>query len=397
MTRTLADLEAALVAEAALEVNTEKMRSSIEHGATARRRRRSIAMGAGLAAVVALSVVVATRPGPETPPAGSEPLATDCTITVLPLPAALSGLDENIVGNLIVDGMDPTGRFVLASYDRSTDDVVLVVRWDHGVPSLLPLNGASLVAHGVNAQGTVVGGQRDDGGHAWFYSNEAGFTGLATPPGFASAIAYAINDLGDIAGEAVAAHGYRAAVVWSVDRQYAPRVLSAPGSSGARGINGDGIMVGYAASSDDEESGRPYAWHPLGEGTFLSSPRDYNFGHATQIRGEWAVGFGWRSVTDVNGTTQERVALRWSLASDTVTTVDGWRGPPFIGVRTDGAVATETTAGPTMIKDGQAYRLPRHPQDRSALLNPVAMSDDGLMIVGRQVGVPRQPVVLWRC
>ncbi len=401
MTRRLADLEAAFLAEAEREVDIEMIRSNVERGAATRRRRRSIAAGGGLAmlaALVAVSIAVAT--GDQVPPTDGGvdrvPLADQCTITALPLPAGLSGLDENIAGNLMVDGMDSTGRFIVASYDGAPDNVVLIVKWDNGTPTLLSIDDAGLVAHGINAQGIVVGGHRGDLGYAWRYG-EGGLTMLPMPVGAVSAEAFAINDRGDIAGEAVVSNGYRVAVVWRGDQEYAARVLSAPGSAGARGIGADGIVVGFAASGGGEAYGRPYGWHPIGEGAFLPLPGNYNFGHATQIRGAWAMGFGWRYVTDVNGTTQDRVAVRWSLASDGVTTVDNWRETPFVGLSADGVIATETTAGATMIIRGQAYRLPRLAEDRGAGLMPVALSDDGTAIVGRQVGLPNKPVVLWRC
>ena len=402
MTRSLAELKAALLAEADLELDTELIRTNVERGAATRRRRRSVAAGGGLAtlaAVVAVSIAVGI-PGDQVPPTENGvdriPLADQCTITALPLTAALSGLDQNIVDNLMVDGIDSTGRFVVASYDGAPDNVVLIVRWDNGIPTLLSIDDAGLVAHGINAQGTVVGGHRGELGYAWRYA-EGGLTALPTPVGAVSAEAFAINDRGDIAGEAVVSNGYRVAVVWRADEQYAARVLSAPGSAGARGIGADGIVVGFAASGGGDESGRPYGWHPIGEGAFLALPTDYQSGLATQIRGAWAVGFGWRSTTGENGTTQSRVAVRWSLASDSVTTVDNWRESPFVGVSADGVVATETTVGATVIIRGQAYRLPRLAEDRAAILIPVALNDDATVIVGRQGGLPRTPVVLWRC
>ena len=158
MTRSLADLEAAFLAEADLQVDTEMIRANVERGVGTRRRRRLAAAGGGLAvvaALVAVSVAVAI-PGGQVSPTESGvdrvPLADQCTITTLPLPAALSGLDENIVGNLMVDGMDSTGRYIVASYDGAPDNVVLIVRWDNGIPTLLPIDGTGLVAHGINAR-----------------------------------------------------------------------------------------------------------------------------------------------------------------------------------------------------------------------------------------------------
>ena len=394
MTRTVAELETALLAEGDFEVDIDATWTAVERGAAVRRRRRAVREGVGVAALVVLVAVpiaiIAIRGGVTPTDVGQAPLAEQCTITTLPLPAVLSGLDENVVANLMVDGMDSTGRFIVASYDGAPDDVVVIVRWDNGIPAVLPINEAGLVAHGINAQGTVVGGHRTGEGSAWLYS-DSGFTVLPTPVGAVSAQAFAINDRGDVAGEAVAAHGFRTAVVWRADQQYAARVLTAPGSAGARGINADGIVVGFAASGDGEESGRPYGWHPIGEGAFLALPIDYQVGVATQIRGEWAVGFGWHR------TTGNRVAFRWDLVSDSVTTVDNWRETPFIGLSADGVIATETTVGPTMIIRGQAYRLPRLAEDRAAILMPVALNDDATVIVGRQAGLLRKPVVLWRC
>ena len=154
----------------------------------------------------------------------------------------------------------------------------------------------------------MVGGHRGELGYAWRYA-EGGLTILPMPDAAVSAAAFAINDRGDIAGEAVAPNGSRAAVVWRADNQYAVRVLVAPGNAGARGIGPDGIMVGFADSRAGDESGRPYRWHPIGEGEFLPLPDSHEFGQATQIRGEWVVGFAWHSTTGENGT-----RTRWRSA-----------------------------------------------------------------------------------
>ena len=91
------------------------------------------------------------------------------------------------------------------------------------------------------------------------------------------------------------------------------------------------------------------------------------------------------------------MAVRWDLRAGTVTTVDNWRDNPFVGVDAAGVVGTETKVGPTMITDGQAYRLPRLAEDRGAILMPVSLSGDATVIVGRQVGLLHKPVVLWHC
>jgi hypothetical protein len=429
MTRTEADLRAALLAEAETTVDVDVLMTRARARA-ARRRRRTVAAGVAVAvAAIAAAVpaIVATgrvdRPGATSTGSASvggpsrAAFTGQCVPRALEFPPGIDATDPLIDGTVGVDAMDSTGRFVVTSFaDR--DRAPFVIRWDHERPARLDLPEEPLRPTGVNARGTVVGAGSltafsleprvsiDD--YPWVY-RDGGYARLPIPPGHVAAGAAAVNDRGDIVGEAFRADGRRVAVLWPADRPEAPRVLTAPRNARALGISNDGTVVGLADGVQpllgrgdiNDLRGRPYAWDATGRGRFLAQPAGYPYAQATEVRGDWAIGSAWHPIGAPGGRTEiESVALRWNLRSGAMTTVDEWDGSLFLAVNAGGDVVVRSVGrGSMLVRGDRAFPLPPLRRDTSGRqrVSPAAVSDDATVVAGRHVGTPGMPIVVWRC
>jgi hypothetical protein len=429
MMRTESDLEVAL-SEVEVQLDTDRVLAAVHRRGAARRRRRTIGTVAVTAAVLATvgTPFLLTRdrttaaPGQGEAPATTAPATTAsayaCVATPLALPAGVTGLDQNITNNIMVgpSGMDPTGRYVVGVY--SGPDAPIVVRWSNGQPATVAVNAARVVGAAVNSRGVIVGGALHElqgvRTVAWT-SADGAYSELPMPAGFVAAQALAINGQGEAVGFAQRVDGTRVAVAWSPSHQL--RVLSAPGNASAQAIGDDGTVVGFADGVQTDLAmygdvtagrGRPYAWDPAGTGRFLEMPPGQDVGVATGVRGEWAVGSASHLTTlTANGHTKDvltGVAVRWNLRTGEMSTVDNWSDNMFLAVNVRGDVASLGPAGPTVVHNGQSYVLPgladeAQGQDLLApmLLGPTVISDDATVIVGRHIGLPERPVIVWNC
>jgi len=450
MTRTEADIEAALTAGPDMPIDIEATLRAVHRTAQHRRRRRVVlssaatvlVVGVGVPAVVALHADHASdRTGPpiaEPTSAGVVPTTAaftgSCTLEVLPLPAEIATLDENTVANIRVVDMDPSGRYTVG--DNSDEGYLnlgdpFVIRWDGAVPQVLPVHGAVVAAGGVNSMGDVVGLSRDQAspagylpeGHAWLYSNGV-LTDLPTPDGFVGAGAMAINDAGQIAGYAERADGTGVAVRWDADVAHTAHVLPSAGSW-ARGdaIASDGTVVGAVRDARPTDAqlwrGQPYAWAPNGTARALPLPAGETDGTPFQVRGDWVGGYtahsaGVKVVGNVSKAEIGFTAVRWRLSSGDVSTVDTGGFASSIGLNSGGDVVTVRTVQPVsdppvtlpvLLRGGRSYDLPvpAAPAGFPSLVqrgDPVAISEDATVIVGHlsaPVAGPPTPVVRWHC
>src|SRR5215471_8140596 len=112
------------------------------------------------------------------------------------------------------------------------------------VTNLGTLSGASSAkVAGINKSGQIVGTSAD---HAFLWSNGT-MTDLGTLGGDVSS-AYAINDLGQVVGQAATANGEMHAFLWA---NGVMTDLGVPGeTSAAHGINSQGVIVGVASAKN---------------------------------------------------------------------------------------------------------------------------------------------------
>ena len=233
MTRTEADLAAAIAAVTdELVVDTDAFVTTVKHRHR-QRRRRQLALTAGAAAVVAVaaSVPAALLAGPFGPDAAGPtaaptgPLGGWATIPrtftgACPVEAIPTPLDVEPGHPVWLTDVDPTGRFVVGTYgppvgpDGSWGNSdgptgrALPVRWDNGVGRVLPIGGEGLRnvrPAAVNRHGAVVGSlRRNDVARtvAWVSLDGTTWSPLPTPPGYDDAYAIGITDDNTVLGGA---------------------------------------------------------------------------------------------------------------------------------------------------------------------------------------------------
>lgn len=384
---------------------------AIEAGGVVRRRRRYAAVAAAtvfaLAGTAAVGQALDRTAGPdrmdvpigETVTSTPPPFST-CTVAALPAPAG-----EGVLAGQVV--ADPTGRYAAASLARP-DGSVRPVLWTDGEPKVLPAAGASAQPRAVNSSGVVVGtSSTDDGGPlAWIY-HDGYTTRLASVSGYEWWTPLAVDESGDVTGEAW--RGLRFAVVsWShADPLGGPVLLTRPGDVRGSGVGGDGTVIGTRG-----EGAAPYAWHPDGTGRALDLPPGAAAGQVLAVRGHWAAGWVGLPVKEgtpstnqvaprVQGSEPDRRVLdrlgkavaggklvtapaRWDLRTGAVT---HWpdRAMPATAVNATGWVAIPGDGGPTVISPaGKVTTLPG-PADGY----PTALSDDNRRLYGERV--PQAP------
>lgn len=385
---------------------------AIEAGGVVRRRRRYAAVAAatvfalaGTAAIgqaldrvgegdrldVPIGETLTSTPAPA-------PFST-CTVEALPSPAA----DGLLTGQVVAD---PTGKYAAASLVQP-DGTIHPVLWTDGLPRVLPTIGENAQPRAVNSAGVVAGTSSTDGGGAlaWVF-RDGHATKLAPVKGYEWWVPLAVDERGDVTGEAW--RGMRFTVVtWSRAEPFdGPVLLTKPGDVRGSGVGGDGTVVGTRG-----EGTAPYAWHPDGSGRALDLPPGAAAGQALAVRGHWAA--GWvglpeekapsggqvapraqsgepdRRLLDLLGKTAiggklATVPARWDLRTGEV---KHWpdRAMAATAVNASGWIAVPGDAGPTVISPaGEATALPG-PVDGY----PTTLSDDNRRLYGERV--PQAP------
>lgn len=263
-------------------------------GRRARRRRRYTVGGlAAAATVLVLAGTVMATQALSTAPAGPPTTVAATSSTAVALPDCVSSMrlqparrEDFLKGSDVV--ADPTGHYLVVK-SFAKDSFGTPMLWHDGryqqpfakVPPMLE-------PQAVNAHGRVVGtGQRNRRGdfYAWVFSNSR-LTVLPAVPGYPSAIAHAVNERGDITGEAYDRAGRHAAVVWPAGDPDAVRILAT--DAVALGIGDDGTVIGSLG-----DGSQPYVWDPQGNGRALADSGQTSGGLVTAmaIRGTWALGW----------------------------------------------------------------------------------------------------------
>jgi hypothetical protein len=394
--------------------------------ASGRRRarvRRHARVGATAAAVAVLAAVpfalgaLRGQPAdPFRPAAGAGGISdaaasariASCRSSALPMPAGVTSAG--------ITGADPTGRYVVgSSNDRAAagETSLHAIVWDNARPQVIPVTGDSVTAVAVNSAGVVAGqGDRADAAHtgfAWIFRDGA-VTELAPPPGYASAVAEAINANDDVVGVATKAGGaVSVAVLWPGGGP-AARVLAAPESAFAAGIADDGTVVGMLAGKHGA-----YVWNANGAGHLLPDPDGLAGGGALAIRGDWVVGFanvGANASAPAQGATPPRTvsggdgsaggtllvnAVRWNLRTGAVTRFVNLGSLGGVNARGD-AVVSQAPGTARIVVGDKVVTLPPATSGGTDLL--VALSDDASVAVGYEStaaqGSANTPVI-WHC
>lgn len=396
------------------------------------RRRRYLTAGGTAAAVLAAAAVLPASlhmwpptPGGDGVPPGAPPAmaalppltALDCgRITTLELPdhADRGKPDLSVID---VQAMDPSGRYVLANWPSGeltgTDDPPAVVLWDGDTATYLPTMRGYAQGRDVNGHGVVVGDAQDETGrYGWIY-RDGDVQILATPTGYRSAEAIAINQAGDVVGTAVDANGHPAVVKWPAADPASPEILHGPEGATLTpaAILDDGTVVATLGSPTGDDGG--YLWDASGSGRGLPLPAGAANGYVAAAHGHWAVGSAAMPAPaddpaptpffDTQGRQVVDMPVRWNLASGTVELLEpaghGYPGAA-VAVTTSGDVVIGSTE-PVVVRDGLPYSLPV--KTKRTEPRPVAVSEDGTVFAGAAV-IPdpgggdrqRQPTV-WRC
>ncbi|WP_433055459.1 hypothetical protein [Dactylosporangium sp. CS-033363] len=352
---------------------------ALRDGRRRRRNRRVLAVATAAIAVGAtlISVSAFALDRPAAPPA-DDPLPTTrngCSVRPLPTPGPGTAV-----------GVDPAGGFAIGGLDDTPQDGVLL--WAAGVPQAL--DGAPLNAYpaAVNASGIVVG----NGGDAatsipWMLKDHA-YTRLALPPDAKSVAVTGINASGDIIG--TAAWDAKARIVrWNASRPgEVTYVTTTPAIARASSIGDDGTIVG------DVGDGGAYVWHPDGTGEALKLPNGRPAAGATQIAGDWAIGW-----YDDGGWTNHGV--RWDLRTGRPTALGAFipgaidtSGQMFGIVRNDD---DHEYSPPAAWRDGKVLDMPVLEPGESAVVT--SMTADGRMAVGWLFHAKNDPItpVAWTC
>ncbi|WP_027344613.1 NHL repeat-containing protein [Hamadaea tsunoensis] len=349
--------------------------------ARTRARRSRLAGGATavlLVAALAGGVAVAwSRTG--TP---AEFATAACAVDRLPLP-------QQLADTVKITGMDPTGRYVLATGGSPAAPVG--VMWTDGKPAVLAFTPRS-----VNSAGLVVGftgpdTHADDAARRPVRLLGGRLAELPLPTGASGGLAWAVDTAGDVLGSAYFERtGYRA-VLWRSGAA-APVVLDGDGLYGEV-LTDDGTALGFAA-----DGGRSVRWSPGHAPVPLPLPVGVATATVWSAAGDWATGHG--DDENLKGDNGSGPAVRWNLRTGTAELIPGLLGLPVVS--TTGVVAGSVGSAypasgklPGFWHDGALYALRLPPGVRPAGGGAVAaISADGRTMAG----YTQQPAtaLLWR-
>ena len=299
-------------------------------------------------------------------------------------------------------GMDADGRYVTGDGARGGTQVS--IRWDRGVPAVLPVDAARSTSSGVNADGVVVGSaeRADSTRFAWVYRDGSVET-LPSPAGYPNLVEPSgINAAGDIAGTAEDPTFHDVvALRWPIDRPGTVEVLPTTTLFGTAlrvqvaGVADDGSVVG---SVGDLDHAVPYRWDPAGLGSVLALPADAASGWVAGVRGWWA--YGGVALTGQDRTrdgTGARHPVRWNLRTGQVEFVaPDLRGEALIG---DSGGDVIIDGQPTLVRARRG--IPLDGLTEGSVPQPFVVDEAGGTVAGVDVGGPAQgghrTLVLWRC
>jgi hypothetical protein len=366
---------------------------------TARRRARTRnAVRAGLSAIVVLGAAigvvtavgqlgagqpaVGTAPPSvvaKTPPAtpvSTEPQVGACQGRVLTSPTRASFGE--------IRGGDPSGRYVIADGVQGFDKIAAVL-WTDGTPEILPQPKAAnaVQANAVNSLGVVVGTGFGDSQTTFGWVYRSGATRiLPKPSGYTFTLASGVNAAGDIVGAAWSRDKQDVAVLWPAADPERPRVLGAPELAWAFDITDDGSIVGTL-----NDGGSAYAWAASGTGRNLANPTGTTGGKAFAASGDWVV--GWVMPGAGDGAGPQPLAARWNLRTGEATAYPHIAGPAK-SVSLGGDLID---ADGHVVRNGQAYILPRPDSAHAEPGSAVSISEDGTVVIGSAGGA----AAVWRC
>ncbi len=152
--------------------------------------------------------------------------------------------------------------------------------WDAGrMINLGTLGGVSGAAFGLNKRGQVVGGSNLEGAsqtelHSHGFLWEKGsLRDLGTVPGaaFDFSVANALNDNGEIVGQAATADGAFRAFLWKRSAMIDLGVVEGYDCSNSSSINANGQVVGEAFPCDGSTPGHAVLWENQGPGIDLNA------------------------------------------------------------------------------------------------------------------------------
>ncbi|GAA4247331.1 hypothetical protein [Dactylosporangium darangshiense] len=352
------------------------------------RRRRAVRVAAAGVAVVLVVGAVAfaqQRPSPGPDPVGPAPSASASA-------SACAPQELTDLGSPVSVRIDASGRYIVAS----TGDGTVLLSGPGGTQRLTAV--ARLIADDVNGAGTIIGNVENDVDTDGYVIEGGTTTRLGAPQGALNVRAGAINDTGDVVGDARMPGGKFRAVVWRHGQWGRPQLLATPagGQSSAYGIGTDGRIVGSLGNG-----AQPYLWRADGAGEVLPAPPGKPGGLAVRIVGDWADG----PVDYTAGTTVRpngrRVAngpltwARWNLRTGEVREIQaGPMSAGAAGLLPDGAVALNVATGAVLWTDAGTVRLPLPPGRNST---QVTGAGGGVLVGTAWDGRGRSSAYRWVC
>ncbi|MFI5916226.1 hypothetical protein [Dactylosporangium sp. NPDC051541] len=338
-------------------------------GGRARVRRRQAATVVAAAAAVVVVVGGAAlaavrpepvRPDPVQPPPSSSPSPSVRSCQAVPLPE---------LGAPAWVAVDAAGHYFAGTPTTAIGTVNVL--GPEGL-STVRSSAQKLIVTGVNGNGTIIGNATNDTdteSGAFVIENRMTVR-LSPPPGALDVRAAAINDTGDVVGDARMPGNTFQAVVWRYGKWNEPQPLAIPagiaigplaaGGSSAYGIAADGRIVGSIGNG-----AAPFLWNADGGGHVLDVPAGKPGGIAVRIAGEWAQG-----TVDVLADTHVRPdgrrvgnaepeSVRWNLRTGQVQPIEA--GHPSIGAAgllPDGTVVVHVQNYAVLWTDRGVTRLP---------------------------------------
>ncbi|SDL46250.1 hypothetical protein SAMN05216298_3925 [Glycomyces sambucus] len=348
------------------------------------RFKRPRALIAG-SALVALAASAAALPQA----AQAAPEGEACVLQELPMP---KGLYFSVVTGMSTEGSVIAYRAYPAGLEGDERYPYL---YEDGEATPVPIPGADQILTDVNEDGLAVGAGWVDGVQRPYAFEDGQLRELASSDGGA---ATGVNDDGVIVG--ISGQGPIVPVKW-LPGQVEPVELPLPKGAtegGARGIDGDGTIVG--SYDDGAGTSVPYVWHPDGSGEELPLPEGVDPAtvvafYPNAVAGEWAVGYLL--------TQDSENAVRWNLEDGTAEVL---KLSYAEGINEDGLVAgTVDPRAAVATGDGTVTYLP-------GLVDPAAnwfgdmaadVSGDGELLAGQvfagedEYGYHVLKAVTWDC
>lgn len=324
-----------------------------------RRRRGVTAVAAGVAVAVAVGAVALAQrgPGPRPDPVGPVTSPSPSPSASVCAPTRLTQFTSPVY-----IAVDASGRYI-AGVDDPADGPV-ITQGPSGVQAVASV--ARLLPSGVNGSGTIVGNVETDADYDGYVIAGGITTALGKPQGALNVRAGAINDTGDVVGDARLPGGKFRAVVWRHGKWSQPQLLPTPsggqagGQSAAYGIGADGTIVGSVGNG-----AQPYVWRADGTGQVLPTPPGKPGGVVVRVAGDWASGpVNLLAGTTVrpNGRRLPNAPLswaRWNLRTGEVRDIQ--TGQPSTGATAllaDGTVVLNIADGAALWTDAGTTRLP---------------------------------------